>query len=69
MKLGSDGFIVYQRSQDNKIISQPFPALSTNLIDVSGAGDSLLSVMAIGLASGQSNGVRSIGLLYGFKGS
>ena len=53
MKLGSDGFIVYHRSQDNHIISQPFPALSTNPIDVSGAGDSLLSVMAIGLASGQ----------------
>lgn len=53
MKLGSDGFIVYCRTKDNQIVSQPFPALSANPIDVSGAGDSLLSVMAIGLASGQ----------------
>ena len=34
--------------------TQSFPALSTNPIDVSGAGDSLLSVMAVGLACKES---------------
>ncbi len=54
MKLGSDGFIVYDKTDLNKYISQPFPALSANPVDVTGAGDSLLAVMATGISSGQS---------------
>ena len=52
MKLGSNGFIAYDFNNDN-IINQPFPALSINPIDVTGAGDSLLAVMAVGLSSSQ----------------
>ena len=54
MKLGSDGFIVYNKIDKDKYISQPFPALSANPVDVTGAGDSLLAVMATGISSGQS---------------
>lgn len=49
MTLGANGFISYDKSLD-KMNIQSFPALSSNPIDVSGAGDSLLSVMAVGLA-------------------
>ena len=49
MTLGANGFISYDNSQE-KMNIQSFPALSSNPIDVSGAGDSLLSVMAVGLA-------------------
>jgi len=53
MKLGSEGFIAYERNQNNEISNQSFPALSVIPVDVTGAGDSLLAVMASGLASGQ----------------
>lgn len=53
MKLGADGFIAYDNTGKN-IRNQSFPALSVNPIDVTGAGDSLLSVMAVGLSSKQS---------------
>ncbi|MDC3094877.1 PfkB family carbohydrate kinase [Prochlorococcus sp. AH-716-M09] len=53
MKLGANGLIAYDKSL-KKMNSQSFPALSTNPIDVSGAGDSLLSVMAVGLACKES---------------
>ena len=52
MKLGSNGFIAYDFNDENTI-NQPFPALSINPIDVTGAGDSLLAVMAVGLSSKQ----------------
>ena len=52
MKLGPDGFIAYDHNEDKKI-SQAFPALSSNPIDVTGAGDSLLAVMSVGLSSSQ----------------
>ncbi len=52
MKLGPQGFIAYDHEK-NKCLSQAFPALSNNPIDVAGAGDSLLAVMAVGLASSQ----------------
>ncbi len=54
MKLGPEGFIVYETTTEGKVISQPFPALSVNPLDVAGAGDSLLAIFATGLASGQS---------------
>ena len=53
MKLGADGFIAYDRNESGELKSQPFPALCANPLDVTGAGDSLLAVMATGLASGQ----------------
>ncbi|MAQ88904.1 MAG: ADP-heptose synthase [Rhodopirellula sp.] len=53
MKLGSEGFIAYDREADGQIRSQAFPALSVNPLDVAGAGDSLLALFATGLASGQ----------------
>ena len=53
MKLGPDGFIAYDHIE-NKKLSQAFPALSSNPIDVTGAGDSLLAAMAVGLSSSQS---------------
>ena len=51
MKLGGEGFIAYD---DNRRTSHVFPALSANPVDVAGAGDSLLAVMSIALASNQS---------------
>lgn len=53
MKLGADGFIAYDRTDSNELRSQSFPALSVNPLDVTGAGDSLLAIMATGLATGQ----------------
>jgi len=53
MKVGSEGFIAYDRDIKGEPINQAFPALSVNPLDVTGAGDSLLAVMAIGLASKQ----------------
>ena len=53
VKLAADGFIAYDRDSSGGIICQPFPALSVNPLDVAGAGDSLLAVMATGLASRQ----------------
>ena len=54
MKLASDGFIAYERKEKNFINRQSFPALSENAIDVTGAGDSLLAALAVGLSSGAS---------------
>ena len=51
MKLGSDGFIAYSTEADGFINSQHFPALNPNPVDVAGAGDSLLSAVAVGICS------------------
>ena len=53
MKLGAKGFISYNMNQKGEIFSQAFPALIPNPTDVTGAGDSLLAVMAIGLSIGE----------------
>lgn len=53
MKLGADGFIAYDFSS-GIIRNQSFPALSVNPLDVTGAGDSLLAVMSVGLSKKQS---------------
>ena len=53
MKLGSGGFIAYDRTSDNQLMNQAFPALSVNPVDVAGAGDSLLAVFATGIATKQ----------------
>ena len=52
MKLGSDGFIVYKNNPKGNYISQAFPALSVNPLDVTGAGDSLLAIVSVGISSG-----------------
>ncbi len=53
MKLGAEGFIAYDRTTNQELIRQAFPALSANPLDVAGAGDSLLAVMATGLSSNE----------------
>jgi len=53
VKLAAEGFIAYDCGSDGRILSQPFPALSVNPLDVAGAGDSVLAVMATGLATRQ----------------
>ena len=54
MKLASNGFIAYERKDNNFFNRQSFPALSDNVVDVTGAGDSLLAALAVGLSSGAS---------------
>jgi len=53
IKLAAEGFIAYDRDGNGSVRSQPFPALSVNPLDVAGAGDSVLAVMATGIASRQ----------------
>ena len=50
MKLGAQGFVAFDPNLEG-ITSQSFPALSSNPVDVSGAGDSLLAVMATALST------------------
>ena len=50
MKLGAQGFIAFDPSLKG-LTSQSFPALSANPLDVSGAGDSLLAIMALSLST------------------
>jgi rfaE bifunctional protein kinase chain/domain len=52
MKLGREGFIAYESETDGFVNLQHFPALCINPIDVSGAGDSLLAALSVGLCSG-----------------
>ncbi len=53
MKLGPEGFIIFKKNHTGGWNSQSFPALTVNPLDVAGAGDSLLSVMATGMTSSQ----------------
>jgi rfaE bifunctional protein kinase chain/domain len=53
VKLAAEGFIAYDRDSSGQMLSQAFPALSVNPLDVAGAGDSVLAVLATGLASRQ----------------
>lgn len=52
VKLGGNGLVVYDNSLSRLGESEHFPALSANPIDVSGAGDSLLSAMALSMTAG-----------------
>ena len=55
IKLGGEGFITYQKvNKNSELIRQPFPALTINPVDVTGAGDALFSIMALALTSGMS---------------
>ena len=51
MKLGSEGFITYTKEEEF-VRREHFPALVSNPVDVAGAGDSLLAVLAVALTSG-----------------
>ena len=53
MKLGSEGFISYYIDSNNQKRKEAFPALSTKPVDVTGAGDALLSVLASGISVGE----------------
>ena len=54
MKLGANGFLSYMKNPlDNNMISQSFPALSANPVDVTGAGDSLLALISAGISTNQ----------------
>ena len=50
MKLGAQGFVAFDTIEDG-LTSQSFPSLSANPVDVSGAGDSLLALMATALCT------------------
>ena len=52
MKLGREGFIAYESETDGFVNRQHFPAISINPVNVSGAGDSLLAALSVGLCSG-----------------
>ena len=51
MKLGAEGLIAYEKKFPEKIQRQSFPALSVNPVDLTGAGDALLAVIATSLCS------------------
>ena len=51
VKMGADGFIAYGTEDNEHIKRQHFPALCPNPVDVTGAGDSLLACIAVGLCS------------------
>ena len=52
LKLGAAGFIVYENQKEGFINRQHFPALNPNPVDVTGAGDSLLTALAVGICAG-----------------
>ncbi len=52
MKLGAEGFISYEIKKDGFVNRQHYPALNVNPLDVTGAGDSLLAAMSVGISSG-----------------
>lgn len=54
LKLGQDGFVTYERDHDGFVMREHFPALSTEPLDLTGAGDSLLATLATALGSGSS---------------
>jgi len=51
LKLGSGGFITYQKNDKEYTHTQHYPALVSNPVDVAGAGDSLLASIAICLCA------------------
>ena len=55
VKLGAEGLIVYSKDISSSFIHrQHFPSLSATPVDVTGAGDSLLAAVAVGLTKGLS---------------
>ena len=60
IKLGKDGLLAYQRESETSIVSEHFPAISVNPVDVAGAGDSLLATMALAVSAGASTMEASV---------
>jgi len=55
VKLGAEGLIVYSKDISSSFIHrQHFPSLSATPVDVTGAGDSLLAAVAVGITKGMS---------------
>ncbi len=55
VKLGAEGLIVYSKDNSSEFIHrQHFPSLSTTPVDVTGAGDSMLAAVAVGITKGLS---------------
>ena len=55
IKLGAEGLIVYSKDNSSEFIHrQHFPSLSTAPVDVTGAGDSMLAAVAVGITKGLS---------------
>jgi len=54
LKLGSNGFVSYEITNDGFIDREHFPALTVNPLDVAGAGDSLLAAISVCLTTGLS---------------
>lgn len=53
MTLGGDGFISFKRTDNQYFIkTQHFPALNPSPVDVVGAGDSLLTALAVSICAG-----------------
>ena len=52
LKLGGDGVIIHGKNESGElVVTDQVPALNESIIDTSGAGDSLLSIAALCLAS------------------
>ena len=54
LKLGSEGFVVYDTQGSDGLTREAFPSLSVAPIDVTGAGDSMLAVYSLAMARDQS---------------
>jgi rfaE bifunctional protein kinase chain/domain len=53
LKLGSEGFVLYDTQETGDILREAFPSLSVAPIDVTGAGDSMLAVFSLAMAKKQ----------------
>jgi rfaE bifunctional protein kinase chain/domain len=53
LKLGSEGFVLYDAHQEGVLVREAFPSLSVAPIDVTGAGDSMLAVFSLAMATNQ----------------
>ena len=52
LTMGSEGFITFKNTKDPFVVTQHFPSLNAFPVDVVGAGDSLLSGMAVSICAG-----------------
>jgi rfaE bifunctional protein kinase chain/domain len=53
LKLGSEGFVLYDTQVKDRLLREAFPSLSVAPIDVTGAGDSMLAVFSLAMAKKQ----------------
>jgi len=53
LKLGSEGFVLYDTQIMGSLLREAFPSLSVAPIDVTGAGDSMLAVFSLAIAKKQ----------------